>query len=148
MKKQAVSKIINVSKIRLNWRIVWYSVLIWLMGFLVAAIVIIPWYYLVITLTLALTTVYYFKIAKPFEVKRGRRAKRDRDKFFAFGLGAAIAWFTIVGFLTILEIAHLYYFDFFFYFSDFRNWYLLALVLLLPVVYGLLLENSQYKSNP
>lgn len=145
MKKQVNAGSVDVSKFKVNIRIVWYSVLIWIMGFLVAAVVIIPWYYLALTLVIVLTTVYYFKSVKPFEVKRGRRSGKERDKILAFGLGAAIAWFGIVGFLTILEIAGFYYFDFLFYFSDFRNWYFLTLVLVVPVVYGLLLEHTRYK---
>lgn len=145
MKKKVNASSVGISKFRVNIRIVWYSVLIWIMGFLVAAVVIIPWYYLALTLVIVLTTVYYFKSVKPFEVKRGRRSEKERDKILAFGLGAAITWFGIVGLLTILEIAGFYYFDFLFYFSDFRNWYFLTLILVVPVVYGLLLEHAKYK---
>jgi len=131
-------------KTNTNWRVVWYCVLLWLVTFLVAGIVIIPWFYLVVAIIVFLTTVYYFKIFNPFIRKRGRRNKNDRDNILIFALISALIWFVILALLNLAEIAHFYYFDFMFYFSDFRNWYLLALVLLVPVVYGLILENAKY----
>lgn len=123
------------------WRVVWYSVLIWFLGFLISAVVMIPWFYPVLSIVIISTTVFYFKIIDPPAVRRGRRAKIDADKIFAFGLAASLAWFVIIGFLTIAEIMGFYYFNFLFYFSDFRNWYLYALIILVPVLYSLILEN-------
>lgn len=131
-------------KFTINWRILWYSVLIWVLGFLVSAVVILPWYYLALPLVIILTTFYYFKIVSLGFVKRGRRAKTDVDRIFAFGLGAAIAWFAIISILTAAEIAGFYYFNFSYYFSDFRIWYLYSLVILMPVIYSLILENARF----
>lgn len=131
-------------KLTLNWRILWYSVLIWLLGFLVSAVVMLPWYYLALPIVIVLTTSYYFKVVLPKSVKRGRRPKTEVDRIFAYGLGAAIAWFAIIAVLTVFEIAGFYYFNFSYYFSDFRVWYLYFLVILMPVLYGLILENSKF----
>lgn len=129
--------------IPISWRMLWYSVLIWFLGFMAAEVVIIPWFYLVSVLTVFGATVYYFKVVVPPASMRGRKAKGDRDKLFIFGLGAAMAWFIVVLLLTLFEIAHFYYFNFLLYFSDFRNWYLLPLILLVPVLYGIFLENKK-----
>lgn len=127
---------------KLSWRIAWYSVLIWVLTFIIASFVIIPWFYFVLPLSIILITIYYFKIIDPFKIKRGKRKLAERDRIFIFGLAASLFWFLIITFLNILQIAGFYYFDFLFYFSDFRNWYLYALILLVPVVYSLILEGA------
>src|SRR3990167_827593 len=127
---------------KLNWRTIWYSVLIWLLAFIVAGIVIIPWFYFVLPISIILITIYYFKIIDPFKNNRGRKRLREKDRIFIFGLAASLFWFLIITILNILQIAGFYYFDFFFYFSDFRNWYLYALILLVPVIYSLILEDA------
>ncbi len=132
-----------LSRIQISWRMLWYSVLIWFLGFMISEVVIIPWYYLVLGFVVLTSTVYYFKIVVPNAPKVGRKAKNDRDKFFVFGLGLAIAWFAVEALLSLFEIAHFYYFNFLLYFSDFRNWYLLSIILLMPVIYGLILENGR-----
>ncbi len=128
---------------KLSWRILWYSVLIWLLAILISQVVIIPWFYLVLGIVILLTTIFYFKIIDPFKKKRGRKKLDDRDRIFTFGLVVALFWFLIVTFLKFLEIVGFYYFDVAYYFSDFRNWYLYVLVLLVPVIYSLILENRK-----
>lgn len=125
---------------KLSWRITWYSVVIWVLAFFVASFVTIPWFYVVLPLVVVLTTVYYFKIIDPFKNKRGRRKFSDRDRIFVFGLAVSLFWFLIITILNIFQIAGFYYFNFLFYFSDFRNWFLYALILLIPVIYSLILE--------
>ena len=142
MKKRAeLNQLLHPIKLSTKWRVIWYSVLIWFLGFVISAVIMLPWYYPVQALVIISATIFYFKIIDPFSVKRGRRAKVDVDKVFAFGLTAALAWFSIITILTIAEIAGFYYFNFAFYLSDFRNWYLYILVLLVPVLYSLILEN-------
>lgn len=143
MKKQ-VNGIALSFQLKLSIRSVWYCVFLWFMTFLVAGIVIIPWFYLAAAVVVFLTTVYYFKIYDPFAKKRGPRSKTDRDNILSFALFSALVWFLILIILSLVELAHFYYFDFMFYFSDFRNWYLFALVLLIPVIYGLVLENAKF----
>lgn len=128
---------------KLSWRILWYSVLIWLAAIIISQVVIIPWFYPVLALVFLLTTVYYFKIVKPLKIKRGRKKLSERDRVFTAGLIAALFWFVIISLLKFLEIVGFYYFNVAYYFSDFRNWYLYALVLLVPVIYSLILENTK-----
>ena len=139
--RREVDQLLHPLKLAAKWRIVFYSVLIWLLGFMISAVIMLPWYYPVQAIVIISATIFYFKIIDPLSVKRGRRAKVDVDKVFAFGLVAALAWFSIITILTIAEIAGFYYFNFAFYLSDFRNWYLYILVLLVPVIYSLVLEN-------
>ncbi len=68
----------------------------------------------------------------------------DRDNILIFALVSALVWFLILILFGLAEIAGFYYFNFMFYLSDFRNWYIFALVLLVPVVYGLVLENAKF----
>lgn len=121
----------------------WYSVLIWLLAIIISSVVIIPWFYLVLAVVILITTILYFKIINPLQIKRGRRKINERDRIFAYGLIVALFWFVIVSFLKFLEIVGFYYFDVTLYFSDFRNWYLYALILLIPVIYSLILENTK-----
>ncbi len=133
---------------RLSWRNTWYSVLIWLLAFFITSFVIIPWFYFVLPITITLITIYYFKIVNPFKNKKGRVRIAERDRIFIFGLAASLFWFLVISILNILQIAGFYYFDFLFYFSDFRNWYIYILILLVPVIYSLILEGAvKHKSK-
>lgn len=125
----------------LNFRVIWYSVLIWIFAFLVSGIVVIPWFYVVLPLVILLVTVYYFD-TKELSIKRG---KFKKDKVLVFGLAVSISWFFLVSVLSLFEIMGFYYFDFTFYFLDLRNWFLFPLVLLVPVVYGIVLDNKKFK---
>jgi len=109
-----------------SWRIVWYSVLIWGLTFILAGFVILPWFYLVLPL------VYFFK---------------KSERTLVGGLWVGLFWFFIIIFLNFLEVIGPYYANFSLYFSDFRNWFLYPLVLLIPVVYTLILENTSYKKS-
>jgi len=116
-----------------NWRIFWYSILVWLLAFAVAQIVILPWFYLVLPIIVFWTTVYYFK--------RSERTLRS-------GLWVSLFWFLIIGIFSLLEIVGPYYFDVPLYFSDPRNWFLYPLILLIPVIYSLFLENTRFRKIP
>ncbi len=121
--------------VTLSLRIVWYSVLIWITAFLVGSFIFLPWFYVVLPLSILLLTVYYFD------------TKDATGNAIGFGLLVAIAWFFTIVLFTLLEIIGFYYFDFAYYFSDIRNWLLYPLVLLIPVVYGIILENSWNKKS-
>ena len=131
-KKSAYTKFNTPNKFRLNWRAMWYSVLVWLLAIIVSSLVILPWYYLVLPFAVFWTTVIYF---------------RSGDKTFARGLWIAIFWFTIVAGLDFLEIIGPYYKNAVLYFSDFRNWLKYILILLIPVIYGLIQENIKLKKS-
>lgn len=120
------------AKTKLSWRIVWYSVLIWGATFILAGFVFLPWFYIVLPLVIFWTTAYFF-----------RRSERT----LMAGLSVALFWFFVIIFLNFIEIIGPYYANFPLYFSDFRNWFLYPLVLLIPVVYTLILENSSRRKN-
>ena len=123
MNKKSIYK-----KFKINWRAIWYSVLVWILAIVVSSLVILPWYYLVLPFVVFWTTVVYF---------------RSGDKNFERGLWIALFWFAAVGTLDILEIIGPYYKNATFYFSDFRNWLKYVLILLIPAIYGLVQENKK-----
>lgn len=112
-----------------NWRIIWYSVLIWLASFIFGSFIILPWYYLVMPLTVFWTTVYFFK---------------KSERTLVSGLWVSLFWFTVIIGMNLLEIMGPYYANFVLYFSDLRNWFLYPLILLIPVIYTLVWENSHH----
>lgn len=119
----------------LNFRIIWYSTLIWVTAFLVSNFIFLPWFYVVLPLFILLLTVYYFD------------TKDISGSIAGFGIGVAIAWFVAIALFSLMEIVGFYYFDFAHYFSDIRNWFLFPLVLLIPVVYGIILENRDKRNS-
>ncbi|MCR4324295.1 MAG: hypothetical protein NUV69_01260 [Candidatus Curtissbacteria bacterium] len=123
------------NNLKVNWRTVWYSVLIWLMGIIVGGFVVLPWYYLVFPLIVLWTTVVYFN------------SKRS-EKSFRAGLWISLFWFFSICTLDFIEIIGPYYFDVPFYFSDSRNWLKYPLILLVPVIYSLVLESSRFRKPP
>lgn len=133
-------------KIKIDWRNMWYSVLIWFLAIVIGSFVILPWFYLVMPVVILGTIIFYFK--KPFfEVLPARRRMKQSDRIFALGLWVAIFWFLVILALNILEIIGPYYSNVHYYFSDFRNWFLYPLVLLMPVIYSLVLENNRKKRS-
>lgn len=133
------------AKVRLNWRIAWYSVVIWLLVFIVGGLVILPWFYLTLPLVILWVTIFYFRRAEVVGLLVAKRFRRGRDRVFALGLRVSVAWFLIVILMSVFEIAGLYYFNFGLYFSDPRNWLAFPLILLMPVVYGIILENRRFR---
>jgi len=115
-------------KIRFSWRALWYCVLIWIATYVAAGVFLFPWFYLVLPFMVLATTIYYF---------------RKKTRNFASGLALSVVWFGILLSLAFLEIIGPYYSDALFYFSDIRNWFLYPLVLLIPAIYGLFVENKE-----
>ena len=128
---------------KINWRIIWYSVVIWLLAFAIGQFVILPWYYLVLPILIFWIPINYFKKSQMIGLLTTQKMSKSTDKILTFGLWLSLVWFFVIAALTLAEIAGFYYFNFFFFFSDFRNWLLYPLVLLVPVVYSLILENKQ-----
>lgn len=119
--------------LHLDWRVTWYSVVLWLAAIVVSGFVVLPWFYLAMPLVVIWLTTIYFK---------------KTDKSLAMGLWVAVVWFVIVAALDFLEIIGPYYMNAAAYFSDFRNFAKYPLILLTPVIYSLLLENSQFPKKP
>ena len=120
------------AKMASSVRILWYSVLVWIFSYLVALVVAIPWFYFVLPLIVYSTTIYYFK---------------KTEKTLGAGLKAAIFWFFTIVRINLLEIFGPYYADFRLYFSDLRNWFLYPLILLIPVIYAIVLENRRFSKK-
>lgn len=114
---------------KIDWRLIWYSVVLWLAAIVVGGLVILPWFYLAMPLVVVWLTTIYFK---------------KTDKSLAMGLWVSVVWFLIVAALDFLEIIGPYYMNAAAYFSDFRNFAKYPLILLVPVIYSLLLENSKF----
>lgn len=129
-------------KVTVNWRIIWYSVLVWVTAFFVGSFIFLPWFYVILPLFILLLTVYYFDTKNI-----GGGAVAFANLPARQGLAVAIAWFFTIALFSLMEIVGFYYFDFVYYFSDLRNWFLYPLVLLIPVVYGIILENSETKKS-
>ncbi len=134
MKKKLIHKNFETNNLsfQVNWRAMWYSVLVWLMAIVISSFVILPWYYLVLPFVVFWTTVIYF---------------RSGETTFKRGIWIALFWFAIVGALDFLEIIGPYYKNAILYFSDFRNWLKYVLILLIPVLYGLVQENIKLKRS-
>ncbi len=115
-----------------GWRTAWYCVLIWLISFLISGFVVLPWYYLVLPIAVFWTTVFYF---------------RNTQRTLQNGLLVSLFWFFVIAGLNFLEIIGPYYSDLEYYFSDFRNWILYPLILLIPFILGIIWENSRLKSH-
>ncbi|MBI2327868.1 hypothetical protein HYU92_06130 [Candidatus Curtissbacteria bacterium] len=115
---------------KISFRMVWYSVLIWLMAFFISGFVKLPFYYLVLPIVIFWLTIFYFK---------------KSEKTVRSGLWISLSWFFMISVLDLVEIVGPYYGNAAFYFSDFRNWLKYPLVLLLPVIYSLIFENKSIK---
>ncbi len=115
---------------KLNWRMVWYSVLVWLVAIIIAGFVILPWFYLVLPLVVFTLTIRYFR--------------RD-DKSFEKGLWIALSWFFVVAVLDFFEIIGWNYSNALIYFSDSRQWLKYPIILLVPIIYSLIGESRVRK---
>lgn len=115
---------------RVDWRLSWYSVMIWLLAVVVAGLVILPWFYLVLPIVLLATTIVYFK---------------KTDKTLAMGIWVSLMWFLVVAVLDSLEIIGPNFGNLTIYFADFRNWLKFPLILLIPVIYSMVLESKGYQ---
>lgn len=117
---------------KISWRVTWYSVILWLSAIIVGGFVVLPWFYLAMPLVVIWLTVIYFK---------------KTDKTLAAGLWISLVWFLTVAALDLLEIVGPYYMNASMYFSDFRNWLKYPLILLTPVIYSIILENSKARAH-
>lgn len=129
--------------IKINWRVVWYSVVIWITTLILGSIVVLPWFYLVTPFVIFWVTMFYFKK----DVLGLLEKKNKQDKILLLGLAVSIAWFFLLLGLNLLEVAGPYYYNVLFYFSDFRNWFLYPFVLLVPFVYCLTLDNRAHSKK-
>lgn len=131
--------------LKLDWRIAWYAVFVWLTAFILSGFVILPWFYLVFPAALWVVTFFYFERIRLNYLKR--RLKILPSGIFAQGLFIGLFWFLV---LVVLDFVQLVGFDSSsasIYFLDPRNFIKYPIVILLPVIYGLVLENEKNKKR-
>lgn len=127
---------------RFDWRLCWYSVLVWLLAVIVGGIVTLPWFYLVFPLVLLIPTVLYFRFPKKYSIYY-----LQPGKIFALGLWLGILWCSSVFILDFIEFIGFDLDNVYVYFLDSRNFLKYPLIILIPIIYSLLLEDSQRKRH-
>lgn len=125
--KKRISELMNF---RVDWRLAWYSVVLWLLAIVVGGFVILPWFYLALPIVVFWLTTVYFKGAQVT---------------LAMGLSASLFWFLVVAVLDFLEIIGPNFANTSIYFADFRNWLKYPLILLIPVIYSMIGESRLLK---
>jgi len=118
--------------LRVDWRSLWYSVLIWGLSIVISGFVILPWFYLVFAVVISFLTAYYF---------------RKGERTFRFGLWVALLWFFIILALDLIEVVVFNFADNVLYVSDVRNWLKYVMILLGPVIYCLFAESIVFKKR-
>lgn len=127
---------------RFDWRLCWYSVLVWLLAVIVGSIVTLPWFYLVFPLVILFPTVLYFRLPKKYSIYYFKPGE-----IFALGLWLGILWCTSVFILDFIEFIGFDLDNIFVYFLDTRNFLKFPLIILIPIIYSLILEDSHRKKH-
>lgn len=139
-----MEKSINYQNIfTFNWRIAWYSVIVWLLSFGLSGIVILPWFYVVFPMAILLLTHFFFR--KLVSLNRIKRS--FKGGFFASGLSIGFFWFFSIIVLDSVQFIAFDYASLSVYFFDPRNFIKYPIVILVPIVYGLVLENKKITSS-
>ncbi|MDO8486886.1 MAG: hypothetical protein Q7S45_01130 [Candidatus Curtissbacteria bacterium] len=123
----------------IDFRILWYAVLLWVLAIFVGGFVILPWFYLVLTILVFWLTVTFFK--KGLSSAKIRR--RRQDKILIRGLRTSLFWSVAVLALDFLVFVGFNFQNLIVYFSDPRSWFKYPLIILVPVIYSLVLENME-----
>lgn len=117
---------------RFNWRLSWYSVLVWLLLALVSSLAVFPWFYLTVPSVVVLSTALFL------------RGDQSGD-LFARSLKLGVFWFFSVFTLDLIMFVGLDPDNFYLYLVDGRSFLKLPVVILVPVLFGLLKEQRLYK---
>ncbi len=125
-------------RLNFNFRVIWYLVLAWILGFFVSSVVVLPWFYAILPLVVLLLAVFY--LDNPIYTSFKRNSK---DEILKAGLMLSVVWFLGISLFSIFMIVEFYYFNFALFFSDSRNWFLPATVLIIPIVYSFFLANKK-----
>lgn len=130
---------------KLKWRMIWYGVLIWILEFIVGSFVMLPFFYFVFPIVVFAICSLYFRKVQTFRL--GRRFKGVTVTIFAQGLVCSLIWFADV---LLLDLATLLAFDgasISVFFLDPRNFVKYPLIILIPAIYSLVLENRRKYSK-
>lgn len=127
----------------IDWRLLWYSTLVWLLVVLSSGFVAIPWYFFVLPVEVIIATVLYFKT--PVNEKYKKRF--NHETLFAQGLWVGTVWFLGILFLDFVEFINFDIQNFYVYLMDSRNFLKFPMVILVPVIYSLILEQQLNKKS-
>lgn len=138
-KRKAQVKSLPDKLARIDFRILWYATFLWALGVFVGGFVILPWFYLVLTiLVFWLTAAFMRKGRVKAKIYRSRR-----DKILIRGLRTSLFWSAVVLALDFSILVGFNFQNLVVYFSDPRSWFKYPLIILMPVIYSLVLENME-----
>jgi len=124
---------------KIDFRIVWYSSLLWLVSTLIGGLVVLPWFYIFLAVFVFIMTVITFsKIRVPKSLYR-----RRQDKNLIKGLWIGLFWSAAILVLDFSEFNGFSVSTWRVYFSDSRSWFKYPLFILIPIIYALILENAK-----
>lgn len=123
---------------KLNWRIAWYGVFVWVVSLMLSGIVMLPWFYVVFPIAIfGVTALFFRKILRP-----NLSLRKARIVFFAQGLSVGLLWFASIFILDFLQLVGFDFANAAVYLLDPRNFMKYPIVILVPAIYGLLIENK------
>lgn len=125
---------------KIDWRAGFYSAFIWLLAVLVGGLVVLPWFYLALPVVVAVTTLVYFRLPLT-----SYKQKFHSSTFFAQGLWLGTLWAVVIFSLDFVEFVNFDPTNFFVYLTDSRNYLKFPVVILIPVIYGLILDARELK---
>jgi len=126
----------NIFKV--DWRLCFFSAFVWLQVVLISGFVVLPFYYFVLPLAVFISTVVYFRTPQS-ELYTSRF---NRETLFAQGLWLGFAWFVGILVMDFVEFINFDLQSFYVYLTDTRNFLKFPVVILIPVIYSLVLEQQ------
>lgn len=128
----------NLKIFRVDWRLCFFSAFVWLQVVLISGFIVLPWYYFALPLAVFITTVIYFRTPQSDLYK----SRFNRETLFAQGLWLGFAWFVGVFVMDFVEFINFDFQNFYVYLMDTRNFLKFPVVILIPVIYSLVLEQQ------
>ncbi|GEM_PF-3030772 len=124
---------------KVDFRRVWYCLLLWFLAVAIGGFIILPWFYPAVAICVFSLTAAFFRKART----SGKIYKRGQDKIFARGLSTSLFWAVAVLCLNLVVFVGFNFQSMVVYFSDPRSWFLYPLIILAPIIYSLVLENLE-----
>lgn len=129
-----MSSLAGKANFRLNWRLAWYSVLLWFVLAFVSSIAVFPWFYIAVPAVVFLATSLYFHGAG--------------EGIFANSLKLGAFWFIAVFVLDFVMFVGFDLGNLYLYLVDGRSFLKFPIVILVPVLWGLLFEADFWQTSP
>ena len=127
-----------------DWCLSFYCAFVWLQVVLISGFVVLPWYFFVLPPAVFFTTVLYFRTPKSELYK----SRFNRETLFAQGIWLGLAWFVGILLMDFVEFVNFDLQNFYVYLQDSRNFLKFPVVILIPVIYSLVLEQQMMKKKP